>query len=185
MPREKWFCPWHHCVQCGKPAVAWCMHCPNAYCKTHNTVLRTHAQLRTICDEHEDDLEDTLDFYKGVGGVENIVPHPNVPLACLGHLEIGLGIFAGFPHPVGQEVRAAHLVIVLRVDLPPTGTGESRCLQEDAAPSLGRGGTAPEQVAGRHGRGEADAPDDAEELAAAGGFEGVVSHRSDSLITRS
>ena len=38
MPREKWFCPWHHCVQCGKLAVAFCMHCPNAYCKNHNTV---------------------------------------------------------------------------------------------------------------------------------------------------
>ena len=41
MPREKWFCPWHHCVQCGKLAVAYCMHCPNAYCKNHNTVINS------------------------------------------------------------------------------------------------------------------------------------------------
>ena len=45
MPREKWFCPWHHCVSCGKPAQVghnldlifptWYAHifllvCPNA-----------------------------------------------------------------------------------------------------------------------------------------------------------
>ena len=41
MPREKWFCPWHHCVQCGKLAVAFCMHCPNAYCRNHNTVINS------------------------------------------------------------------------------------------------------------------------------------------------
>ena len=81
MPREKWICPWHHCVACGKPAVAWCMHCPNAYCKTHNDVLRSHPQLGVVCDEHDDDLEDTLAFYKEVvGGIANLLPNPNVPL---------------------------------------------------------------------------------------------------------
>ena len=45
MPREKWFCPWHHCVQCGKLAVAFCMHCPNAYCKNHNTVGKSSKIL--------------------------------------------------------------------------------------------------------------------------------------------
>jgi len=32
-PRETWYCPWHYCVECAKPAVSHCIHCPNAYCK--------------------------------------------------------------------------------------------------------------------------------------------------------
>ncbi|XP_059080477.1 uncharacterized protein LOC131878504 isoform X2 [Tigriopus californicus] len=78
MPREKWFCPWHHCVHCGKPAVNYCMHCPNAYCKTHDMAVNAHEELGNICDEHEDDLDDLLAFYRSVGGVTKLVPHPNV-----------------------------------------------------------------------------------------------------------
>lgn len=78
MPREKWFCPWHHCVHCGKPAVNYCMHCPNAYCKTHDIAVSAHGELGNICDEHEDDMDDLLAFYRSVGGVSKLVPHPNV-----------------------------------------------------------------------------------------------------------
>ena len=53
-PRGEWFCPWHHCVTCGKPAVSHCMHCPNAYCKVHNSSLGTHSYLGNICNEHDD-----------------------------------------------------------------------------------------------------------------------------------
>ncbi len=66
MPREKWFCPWHHCVDCGKLAVSHCMHCPNAYCKSHNDVVRKHPELGMICDEHKDDIIDLVSFYRYV-----------------------------------------------------------------------------------------------------------------------
>jgi hypothetical protein len=86
MPREKWFCPWHHCVHCGKPAVAHCMHCPNAYCKSHDTVLTKHPQLATICDEHEDDMDDTIQFYgRTKEGVKYLIPHPNVTMEEMMH----------------------------------------------------------------------------------------------------
>ena len=85
MPREKWFCPWHHCVECGKPAVNHCIHCPNAYCKTHDNVLMEHKELGKICDEHQDDVEDLISFYRRVpGGVRTLVSDPNVapPKEC-------------------------------------------------------------------------------------------------------
>ena len=40
-------------------------------------VLTEHPELKTICDEHEDDLEDTVEFYRKVGGVQYVLPHPN------------------------------------------------------------------------------------------------------------
>ena len=66
--REKWFCPWHHCVECGKAATRFCIHCPNAYCKKHDADLMEHSELGTICDEHEDDVEDLIQFYRQVVG---------------------------------------------------------------------------------------------------------------------
>ena len=81
MPREKWFCPWHHCVTCGKPAASYCIHCPNAYCSEHNTVIFHHPELGRICDEHEEDIEHLIEFYRKVeGGVSTLVPHPNISL---------------------------------------------------------------------------------------------------------
>jgi hypothetical protein len=62
-PKEKWLCPWHHCVSCGKNASQQCSHCSNAYCKNHNSAIRSHPQLGTICDEHKDDLADLVKFY--------------------------------------------------------------------------------------------------------------------------
>ena len=41
-------------------------------------MLTEHPELKTICDEHEDDLEDTVEFYRKVGGVQYVIPHPNV-----------------------------------------------------------------------------------------------------------
>ena len=79
-PGEVWYCPWHHCVQCGKTAVSHCIHCPNAYCKAHNSVLKKHKELGSICDEHKDDIMDLIMFYRAVGGIKHLVPNPNVPL---------------------------------------------------------------------------------------------------------
>lgn len=76
----KWFCPWHHCVTCGKNAVSYCRHCPNAYCKAHNSTLRRHPFLKLLCDEHDEDVEDMVAFYREAGGVDHLVPNPNVAL---------------------------------------------------------------------------------------------------------
>ena len=79
MPREKWFCPWHHCVTCGKPAAAYCIHCPNAYCSEHNTVIFDHPELGRMCDEHEEDIGNLIEFYRKVeGGVSSLPPNPNI-----------------------------------------------------------------------------------------------------------
>ena len=66
-PREKWFCPWHHCVTCGKAASRSCDHCSNAYCKNHAAVVRTHELLGSNCDEHKDDSSDLIKFYQKLG----------------------------------------------------------------------------------------------------------------------
>lgn len=84
MPREKWHCPWHHCVECGKPAVSHCIHCPNAYCKAHGKSLTEHQELGKICDEHKDEIADLVKFYRKIkGGIKTLVPHPNVPNSCV------------------------------------------------------------------------------------------------------
>ena len=84
MPREKWHCPWHHCVECGKPAVSHCIHCPNAFCKAHGKTLTEHNELGKICDEHKDEIADLVKFYRKIkGGVKTLVPHPNVPNSCV------------------------------------------------------------------------------------------------------
>ena len=54
--------------QCGKAAVRFCIHCPNAYCKKHDGDLMEHKELGTICDEHEDDIQDLIEFYRTVAG---------------------------------------------------------------------------------------------------------------------
>lgn len=79
--REKWYCPWHHCVECGKQAVSHCIHCPNAYCKAHNTALRHHDELGSICDEHKDDIGDLILYYRRYGGIENLISHPSMAIA--------------------------------------------------------------------------------------------------------
>ena len=80
--KEKWYCPWHFCVQCGEIAVSHCIHCPTAYCKAHDSVLKEHKELGKICDEHnDDDINDLVVFYRSVGGIQHLVPNPNVPLS--------------------------------------------------------------------------------------------------------
>ena len=81
MPREKWFCPWHHCVTCGKPAASYCIHCPNAYCVDHDNVIFDHSELGRMCDEHEEDIENLLEFYRTVtNGVASLPANPNINL---------------------------------------------------------------------------------------------------------
>ena len=80
--KEKWYCPWHYCVQCGKIAVSHCIHCPNAYCKAHDSVLKEQKEIGKICDEHnDDDINDLVNFCRGAGGIQHMVPNPNVPLS--------------------------------------------------------------------------------------------------------
>ena len=79
--KEKWYCPWHFCVQCGETAISHCIHCPNAYCKAHDSVLKKHKELGKICDEHNDDIDDLVNFYRDVGGIQHLVPNPNEPLS--------------------------------------------------------------------------------------------------------
>ena len=48
----KWHCPWHYCTECGKLAEgqnAWCIHCPNAYCRQHRDGL---CQIRIFKGEN-------------------------------------------------------------------------------------------------------------------------------------
>jgi hypothetical protein len=79
-PREKWICPWHHCVTCGKSATKHCIHCPNAYCKAHDFDLKDHPVLGRICNEHTDEFADILKFYLKTEGVARLVRDPNQPV---------------------------------------------------------------------------------------------------------
>ena len=43
--------------------------------------MQTTKELGKICDEHnDDDIKDLVNFYRGVGGIQHLVPNPNVPL---------------------------------------------------------------------------------------------------------
>ena len=79
-PREKWICPWHHCVTCGSSAIKHCIHCPNAYCAKHGSDLKVHPVLGKICNEHADEFEDLLKFYQKTAAVEKLVQDPNQPI---------------------------------------------------------------------------------------------------------
>lgn len=61
-------------------AVSHCIHCPNAYCKSHNSAISNHSELGNICNEHIDDFEDILAFYREVGGIDKLVPNPHTAL---------------------------------------------------------------------------------------------------------
>ena len=77
-PRGKWTCPWHYCADCGKLADAWCIHCPNAYCRLHKREFLTqHRELASICNEHEDEIDFMLDCLRMGGGLAEILPSPN------------------------------------------------------------------------------------------------------------
>jgi len=77
IPAGKWYCPWHNCVECRISAVSHCIHCPNAYCKTHDSALQKHPELGTICDEHQDNIMDLINFYRRIGGVGHLLQNPN------------------------------------------------------------------------------------------------------------
>ncbi|QQP48669.1 Uncharacterized protein FKW44_009049 [Caligus rogercresseyi] len=64
LPHGRWFCPWHHCVECGKSAVKYCVHCPNAYCRQHESNLEEHPSLKSLCNEHDpEDIDSLLSYY--------------------------------------------------------------------------------------------------------------------------
>ena len=43
--------------------------------------MQTTKELGKICDEHNDDIDDLVNFYRDVGGIQHLVPNPNVPLS--------------------------------------------------------------------------------------------------------
>ena len=53
----KWVCPWHHCDECGKPAVHLCVECPNSFCNGHQVGNTKLFEEKTYCLEHEELLE--------------------------------------------------------------------------------------------------------------------------------
>ena len=81
MPRGKWHCPWHYCVECGVlvPASgAWCRHCPNAYWKAHKDKVILNEVLGALCVDHEEELEFLLDCVRAsTHGMAEILPCPS------------------------------------------------------------------------------------------------------------
>lgn len=58
LPRGLWFCPWHHCDECGKNAAKFCDLCPTSFCNDHGTnLLNKNDKGKQICYEHLDDIE--------------------------------------------------------------------------------------------------------------------------------
>lgn len=56
VPRGKWECPRHFCMQCKKPATAMCTACPNSLCKDHAVPAKL-TQLpdgSLLCTDHAD-----------------------------------------------------------------------------------------------------------------------------------
>jgi hypothetical protein len=51
----KWDCPWHHCDECGKPAVIMCAECPNSFCTAHTEGHIRDIEGMLVCTEHEQD----------------------------------------------------------------------------------------------------------------------------------
>ena len=87
MPRGKWHCPWHYCVECGVlvPASgAWCRHCPNAYWKAHKDKVILNEVLGALCVDHEEELEFLLDCVRAsTHGTAEILPCPSPTLEQL------------------------------------------------------------------------------------------------------
>lgn len=53
-PHGKWDCPWHHCDECGKPAVIMCTECPNSFCATHTEGHIKEVDGAAVCSEHDE-----------------------------------------------------------------------------------------------------------------------------------
>ncbi|XP_062572179.1 histone-lysine N-methyltransferase NSD2-like [Saccostrea cucullata] len=55
-PHGKWDCPWHHCDECGKPAVMMCAECPNSFCATHTEghIKDIEGVSVSLCMEHDE-----------------------------------------------------------------------------------------------------------------------------------
>lgn len=50
-------CPWHHCDDCGKPAVKLCVECPNSFCTAHAEGNIKLFEEKIYCLEHNELLE--------------------------------------------------------------------------------------------------------------------------------
>ena len=53
----KWVCPWHHCDECGKPAVQLCVECPNSFCNAHQAGNTKIFEDKIYCLEHNELLD--------------------------------------------------------------------------------------------------------------------------------
>ncbi|XP_059149000.1 histone-lysine N-methyltransferase NSD2-like [Physella acuta] len=58
-PSGKWLCPWHHCDECGKPAISKCSECPNSYCAAHIEGNMYKVDGLEICSDHTDLIENS------------------------------------------------------------------------------------------------------------------------------
>ena len=82
-PGDKWLCPWHWCAGQGcedrGAVVAWCRHCPTAYCQHHAQAITLHPVLGNICDQHDDeDLEFLIQTVREHGLDDNLpCPSPD------------------------------------------------------------------------------------------------------------
>ena len=55
--------------------------------------MKTHEELGDICNEHEHEIEELVEYYRKKGGVGHLVPNPSVPLVEFGpHLPTNLGV---------------------------------------------------------------------------------------------
>ena len=53
--------------------MAWCRHCPTAYCPQHQEGITPHPRLGTICDQlDEEDLEFLLHHVRDQGLDDNL-----------------------------------------------------------------------------------------------------------------
>ena len=43
-------------------------------------MVKKHKELGAISDEHKDDIDNLVLFYRAIGGIQHLVPNPNVPL---------------------------------------------------------------------------------------------------------
>ncbi|PAA63624.1 hypothetical protein BOX15_Mlig026212g1, partial [Macrostomum lignano] len=74
-PSGKWYCPWHHCDECGRPATVLCSECPGSYCAEHadSRIFQMPAGTAAgggvinVCCEHDD----LLVAYQASEGKEN------------------------------------------------------------------------------------------------------------------
>ncbi|CAG0902080.1 unnamed protein product [Darwinula stevensoni] len=63
-PHGKWWCPWHHCDECGGRAINLCNFCPSSFCAEHSEGNITQVPpLGMVCGEHDNEEVQELKNY--------------------------------------------------------------------------------------------------------------------------